>query len=625
MLEDPEAVSFDRILAPTGVDPEVARPARTGPRPAGPAPYGPTFSAISSGSISSNLQLFASIDPLGTSRADWTTTNPPQLQRSRPVAPTEGEVVQQQLSLLWQQQQQRQQLNSSLLLDPRLLAWLNLDTFNAPSYGPLPPGAAAGPGRLAGAVSLSAPLAGTDLAQLLLLPAAGVDAPRRRYDSSFSRPPGILDSDSMSLAMGLGGEWNYWRDVEVMVQRQRDRAALGHQLQRRQQQLATALSVLAPRLNPNAAAEAEAEAEAAEAAAAAAAAAAREALPERGAGTNPSDAAPEPAPERHDWDVSSSSRGAAAVVGAVAPPGAPAAPCVPANTTRGAAEAAASSTTAATTCAGRKRRRRLRHCSGSEAGLGGGGASFSSPPTEAGRQPPAVATMASSKREKRRRRSASSSSEPGDHSSRRRTRAARRGRAVLMFRGADDDASHVSGYQCLLRRQIEYFEADGADLLAKAQGRCLPIHLGQVGIRCVHCAARSSSSCTSGACQATRTGARGMNRGAAYYPSSLAFLYQAVQNMANNHFVNRKCPSAPPSILDEIIEARRARPHRSGGGSGKRFFGRSAESLGIVDAPEGPGLVMLSASRRTAASALAVPISPGGTPSRRELRGPVAV
>jgi hypothetical protein len=188
-----------------------------------------------------------------------------------------------------------------------------------------------------------------------------------------------------------------------------------------------------------------------------------------------------------------------------------------------------------------------------------------------------------------------------------------------MSRGTD--AEYPSGYQCLLREQIEYFEADDMALHAKAQGRSLPIHLRQVGIRCVHCARRPAPPTRNGA--GGGCGAR-MNRGAAYYPSSRAFLYQAVQNMANNHFVNRACPSAPSALLDEIVEARRARPKRSGG-SGKRFFGRSAESLGIVDAPEGPGLVMLGASRRTAASALAVPTSPDGTPSRRELRGTVAV
>jgi hypothetical protein len=117
-----------------------------------------------------------------------------------------------------------------------------------------------------------------------------------------------------------------------------------------------------------------------------------------------------------------------------------------------------------------------------------------------------------------------------------------------------------------------------------------------------------------------------MNRGAVYYPSSLSFLYQAVQNMANNHFVNRACPRASSALLDEIVEARRTRPQRAGDNRGKRHLRQSAEALGIVDAPEGSGLLMRTASRRGATSSLAVPSASDGTPSRRRTRrGTVSV
>lgn len=51
----------------------------------------------------------------------------------------------------------------------------------------------------------------------------------------------------------------------------------------------------------------------------------------------------------------------------------------------------------------------------------------------------------------------------------------------------DFDVETLTEYQCLLRKQIELFEAGPEDIKASAQGRNNPILLGQVGIRCRHC------------------------------------------------------------------------------------------------------------------------------------------
>jgi hypothetical protein len=173
------------------------------------------------------------------------------------------------------------------------------------------------------------------------------------------------------------------------------------------------------------------------------------------------------------------------------------------------------------------------------------------------------------------------------------------GRVIPMAR--DADAVHSSRYQCLLREQIEYFEADDDALHAKAQGRNMPIQLRQVGIRCVHCARRPATTGRKGAVHDGEVVAARMVRGAVYYPTKLDNLYQAVQNMANNHFVNRTCPSAPSSLLDEIVEAKRLRPKRSGG-RGRRYFGQSAERAGIIDAPDGSGLFFAAAVGSMAAT-----------------------
>ena len=43
-------------------------------------------------------------------------------------------------------------------------------------------------------------------------------------------------------------------------------------------------------------------------------------------------------------------------------------------------------------------------------------------------------------------------------------------------------------YQCFLRKQIELFEVGHDEMNGTAQGRNTPLHYGQVGIRCRHCA-----------------------------------------------------------------------------------------------------------------------------------------
>ena len=57
---------------------------------------------------------------------------------------------------------------------------------------------------------------------------------------------------------------------------------------------------------------------------------------------------------------------------------------------------------------------------------------------------------------------------------------------VVLYMPCDDAV--ISQYQCLARKQMELFEAQEIDVEAGAQGRNRGIVLGQVGIRCRHCA-----------------------------------------------------------------------------------------------------------------------------------------
>jgi hypothetical protein len=79
------------------------------------------------------------------------------------------------------------------------------------------------------------------------------------------------------------------------------------------------------------------------------------------------------------------------------------------------------------------------------------------------------------------------------------------------------DGDHLTSAFQFYRRQIEFFTADSQDVQARHRkgGVRQEIHVGQVGIRCVHCADRSKREPPSGSVS---------------YPASISLVYQAVRN-----------------------------------------------------------------------------------------------
>lgn len=69
----------------------------------------------------------------------------------------------------------------------------------------------------------------------------------------------------------------------------------------------------------------------------------------------------------------------------------------------------------------------------------------------------------------------------------------------------DGDEDFLTEYQCLLRKQLEVFEASENDLRGSTQGRNTPILLGQVGLRCRHCANLPLAARTKGAVYYSQT------------------------------------------------------------------------------------------------------------------------
>ena len=136
---------------------------------------------------------------------------------------------------------------------------------------------------------------------------------------------------------------------------------------------------------------------------------------------------------------------------------------------------------------------------------------------------------------------------------------------VTLYMACDDES--LSEYQCLVRKQIELFEAREEDVESNAQGRNKPIVLRQVGIRCRHC---------------SKIPPRHRTRGATYYPARLQGLYQAAQNMASAHLCNH-CQLIPDSLRQKLIILR---DRKSSAGGGKQYWADGVRVLGVIEAED---------------------------------------
>eukprot|EP00934_Nitzschia_sp_Nitz4_P009433 Nitzschia sp. Nitz4//scaffold211_size37880//7144//8464//NITZ4_007700-RA/size37880-augustus-gene-0.58-mRNA-1//-1//CDS//3329541961//9423//frame0 len=137
---------------------------------------------------------------------------------------------------------------------------------------------------------------------------------------------------------------------------------------------------------------------------------------------------------------------------------------------------------------------------------------------------------------------------------------------LTLYMSCDSDS--LSEYQCLVRKQIEIFEARQGEVESNAKGRNKPIVLGQVGIQCKHCSALPPKQRT---------------RGAIYYPAKLNGLYQAAQSMASGHLCSH-CNHIPPAIRQELLILRE---RKSSAGGGKKYWGDGVQVLGVVEDTDG--------------------------------------
>lgn len=126
------------------------------------------------------------------------------------------------------------------------------------------------------------------------------------------------------------------------------------------------------------------------------------------------------------------------------------------------------------------------------------------------------------------------------------------------------DGGTLTAYQCLLRKQIELFEAGRDDVRGSTQGRNIPIRLGQVGIRCRHCAPLPKSA---------------RNRGAVYYSKTIDGVYQVAQNMSKLHFL-KNCHMMPEETRQKLVQLKTVSTRASGG---KEYWSQGLRVLGVYD------------------------------------------
>lgn len=149
--------------------------------------------------------------------------------------------------------------------------------------------------------------------------------------------------------------------------------------------------------------------------------------------------------------------------------------------------------------------------------------------------------------------------------------------ATILYDGILDD-EHLTAYQCELRRHLEVFVAGPDDVRASASpGRTGLVKLGQVGLRCRHCA---TTSCPP---LATRT------RGATNYSQTISGMYQLAQNMTKGHLCER-CYYIPRDVqrhLDALRnDNRRAK-------CGRDYWTSSIRAMGVYEST-GEGILRMS-------------------------------
>lgn len=134
------------------------------------------------------------------------------------------------------------------------------------------------------------------------------------------------------------------------------------------------------------------------------------------------------------------------------------------------------------------------------------------------------------------------------------------------------DRDFVSPYQAIVRECLEFFQTGPGDVFSNIHGRNNEIRIGQIGVRCKYCAHRP---------------VHWRGRGCLYFPSRVSGVYQAAQNVANNHLAD-SCPDVPKDVKEQLDQLRGRSSAKRGGG--KKYWEDTCRSLGLYEREGEPGL-----------------------------------
>jgi hypothetical protein len=136
------------------------------------------------------------------------------------------------------------------------------------------------------------------------------------------------------------------------------------------------------------------------------------------------------------------------------------------------------------------------------------------------------------------------------------------GKSIVSL-AADDDAEVLNPVHCFVRKHVELFSADEDDIAAPCPGRKTRVMLGQVGIRCMHCAK-------------LKLPPKDRVKRAVCYPPSIDGIYHSVSNMKFDHF--GICPGLPPSAKEELAALRSSCSGRRQAGAGNKTNGNKSST-----------------------------------------------
>ena len=144
---------------------------------------------------------------------------------------------------------------------------------------------------------------------------------------------------------------------------------------------------------------------------------------------------------------------------------------------------------------------------------------------------------------------------------------------IVLPLAAPEDAVDLNPLHCFVRKHVELFSADKSDTEAPCPGRKTRVTLGQVGIRCKHCAKHNLKP-------------RERVKRAVCYPPSIDGIYHSVSNMKFDHF--GICPCLPADAKEELTELKASYSGRNIGNTNTaKYYRESAVSKGLVDTDKG--------------------------------------